>query len=200
MKKNHILFFIGILLLLNMVGCTKKIDITQEHDKIMNVAETLIINDFDEHKLDFTRELIEGSIRIHTITEIDGEVYILYSYNYNITESEDEFVSDEFYEIGLNVIHKAGSKYGYKLMGGGGGGGDLQSTPITAHGIGNILYGLILDDKVSKLIIEYKDDKVISYDTEGQDYYLVIRDDTEELIQSNITVLDKDGNIIFKFD
>lgn len=200
MKKNHILFFLALFFILNMVGCTKKIDIIQEHDKIMTVAETLIINNFDEHKLDFTRELIEESIRMYTITEIDGEVYMLYAYNYNITESEDEFVSDEFYEIGLNVIHKDSSKYGYKLMGGGGGGGDLQSTPITVHGTGNKLYGLIQDDKVSKLIIEYKDGKVISYDTEGQDYYLVIRDDTEELIHSNITVLDKDGNIIFKFD
>jgi len=200
MIKKYILFFIALFLILNIVGCTKKVNITQEHDKIMNVAKKLIINDFDEHKLDITRKLIEESIKIHTITEIDDEIYILYSYNYNITESEEEFISDEFYEIGLNVIYKDSSKYGYKLMGGGGGGGDLQSTPITVHGIGNKLYGLIQDEKVSKLLLEYQDGEIISYDIEGKDYYLVIREDTEELIPCNITVLDKDNNIIFKFD
>lgn len=199
---RKILVFVTFMLffLLCITGCEEKIDLDEEYDEIMEVAEDLVIEDFEEEKMDFIRKLIVDSVKVHTVTEIEDEVYILYSYNFNITESEDEFLSDKFYEMGLEVIKKDSSKYGYRLAGGGGGGGDLQTTPLTRQGTNNKIYGLIQDERISNLQVEYVDGKTISYDTTDKDYYLIVREDTEELINSKITAFDKEGNEVFKFE
>lgn len=196
-KLTTVILFLFILLVIS--GCEKKIDLSEEYDKIMDVAEALVIESFEEEKMDFIRELIVDSVKVHTVTEIDDQVYMLYSYNYDIIESEDEFLSDMFYEIGLNVIEKDGSQYGYSISGRGSG-GDLQTTPFTRNGSNNKLYGLIQDARIDSLLVEYIDGEIITYDTEGRDYYLIVREDTYDLINCSITAFDKVGNEVFRFD
>ncbi len=199
-KRMFIVTFMIILILLNATGCTKKIDLYEEYNMIEKVAEALIIDDFDKDFMEEKRELIEDSIKIHEITEIDTEIYLLYSYRYKITQSVDKLVNDEFYFMGLNVIHRNNTPLGYKLMGGGGGGGDIQSTPITMYATGNKMYGLIQNREAAKLIIEFNDGEVISYDVNEKDYYLIIREDSENAFSKKVYVLDKNENVIYKFE
>lgn len=190
MRKQVLFVILMMFVLISITGCQDKIDLAEEYDEIMDAAEDLVLDHIDAEEMNAVGKV---SVKIHTVTEINDEVYMLYTYDYNTTNFKEKF-----YGVGFCEIRKDDSDYGYELSGSYGGSPGPSSEPISIAASNNKVWGFIQDKRVSRLMVEYSDDKVINYDTEGYNYYIIVRDDTDDLIDYEITAFDENDNVIFR--